>query len=178
MALKDFIKTAGPERDASTESVGSSARPPAPAARTVAPATSIDATTTLTGKIRCRETIRIDGQVKGEIRCEKLVIVGEGASVEASIQADSAQIAGEVRGDIVARRKVTLEKTAVVIGNLSTAGIVIEEGAKLEGRIVIGDDEKSAPRATRAAKPEAKERPASPQAAAPTSSAGGAPPAG
>ena len=76
MALKDFIKTAGPERDASAERVGSSVRPSAPAPRTVAPATSIDATTQLTGKIRCQETIRIDGQVKGEIRCEKLVIVG------------------------------------------------------------------------------------------------------
>jgi len=178
MALKDFIKTTGPDRDANTERVVPSVRPPVPAPRTVAPATSIDATTTLTGKIRCQETIRIDGQVKGEICCEKLVIVGAGAIVEASIQADSAQIAGEVRGDIVARRKVTLEKTAVVIGNLSTAGIVIEEGAKLEGRIVIGEDEKSAAKATKAAKPEAKDRPAAPQAAAPTSSAGGAPPAG
>ena len=33
-----------------------------------------------------------------------------------------------------------LERTAVVVGNLTTPGIVIEEGAKLKGRIVIGSD--------------------------------------
>ena len=45
-----------------------------------------------------------------------------------------------VEGDIAARRKITLERTAVVIGDLTTPGIVIEEGAKLKGRIVIGSD--------------------------------------
>jgi len=115
-----------------------------PTPRTVAPTTSIDATTQLSGKLRCEDTIRIDGRVKGEIRCEKTVIIGQAASVEATIEADTVAIAGEIKGDIKAKRKITLESTARVTGDLATPGIVIEEGAKLEGRIVIGAEERPA----------------------------------
>ena len=66
--------------------------------------------------------------------------LAELAKVEASIQADSILISGEVKGNIVAKRKITLNRTARLTGDLSTPGIVIEEGAKLEGQIVIGGD--------------------------------------
>ncbi len=141
MALKNLMGMgdhSGAGRAAATSD------PSAPVPRTVAPATSIDADTQLSGKIRCKETIRIDGHVKGEVRCDKTVIVGQGAKVEATIQADSIIISGEVKGNIVAKRKITLNGTARTIGNLSTPGIVIEEGAKLEGQIVIGADAPSA----------------------------------
>jgi cytoskeletal protein CcmA (bactofilin family) len=111
-----------------------------PAPRTVAPSTSVDATSELEGRLRSRQTLRIDGRVKGEVECEKAVLVGETARVFASIAADEVQIAGVVEGDIAARRKITLLRTAVVQGDLTTPGIVIEEGAKLKGRIVIGTD--------------------------------------
>ena len=108
--------------------------------RTVAPSTSVDASSELEGRLRCKETLRIDGRITGQIECEKAVLVGQGAQVKASVDADEVQVAGRVEGDIAARRKITLERTAVVIGNLTTPGIVVEEGAKLKGRIVIGSD--------------------------------------
>ena len=111
--------------------------------RSEAPATYIDASSELDGKLRCKETIRIDGKMKGEIHCEETVIVSPGASVKANISADSAVIGGEVRGDITAKRKITLEKDARVTGDLATPGIVIQEGATLKGRIVIGSVEES-----------------------------------
>ena len=141
MALKDFM---GKTEKSDTDRVDSPPVTAAPAIRTVAPSTSIDATTKITGKLRCGETIRIDGRMKGEIRCDKTVIIGQGAIVEATIQADAVVIAGDVKGDIVAKRKITLESSGRVTGDLSTPGIVIEEGAKLEGRIVIGAEQEAA----------------------------------
>jgi cytoskeletal protein CcmA (bactofilin family) len=142
MALKGFM--AKVERG--LESTGHEELPrPAEAARpvprTVAPSTSVDASSVLEGRLRCKQTLRIDGRVEGEIDCEKAVIVGEAARILASIEAEEVQISGVVEGNIAARRKITLERTAVVIGDLTTPGIVIEEGAKLKGRIVIGSDE-------------------------------------
>jgi hypothetical protein len=64
----------------------------------------------------CRETLRIDGRLEGEVHCEKSVIIGEGATVRAAIEADEVAISGEVKGDISARRKITLDRTARVIG--------------------------------------------------------------
>lgn len=145
MALKNLMGMSEKPPTRSMASEGESTPKVAiPAPRTVAPTTAIDATTQLSGKLRCEDTIRIDGRVKGEIWCEKTVFVGQAASIEASIQADTVAISGEVKGDISARRKITLESTARVTGDLATPGIVIEEGAKLEGRIVIGAEQKPA----------------------------------
>ncbi len=139
MALKDFIGKSG-ER---VEAGGSSERPVS-VPRSVAPATSVDASTQVSGKIICKETLRIEGRVKGEVRCDKTVIIGEQAKVEATIDADAVIIFGEVKGDIAAKSKITLERTARMTGDLATPGIVIEEGAKLKGRIVIGAEEEPA----------------------------------
>lgn len=152
-----------------------------PATRTVAPSTSVDASSVLEGRLRCKQTLRIDGRIEGEVECEKTVIVGEAARVLAGIEAEEVQISGVVEGNIAARRKITLERTAVVVGDLTTPGIVIEEGAKLKGRIVIGSDmegetaqepareAKKAQPSKKAASPGPKrsEAPAPPMAAAP-----------
>jgi cytoskeletal protein CcmA (bactofilin family) len=139
MAIKQFMARVergieGVRETGSCEPV----RPAAPVRRTVAPSTSVDASSVLEGRLSCKETLRIDGRIKGDVDCQKMVLVGESARVYASIAADEVRISGVVEGDIVARRKVTLERTAVVTGDLTTRGIVIEEGAKLKGRIVIG----------------------------------------
>jgi cytoskeletal protein CcmA (bactofilin family) len=126
----------------------------------------------LEGTLRCKETIRIDGRVGGEVVCDKMVIVGEGAKVHASIVADTVAVSGEVKGDITARRKLTLDRTARVIGDLATPGIVIEEGAKLEGRIVIGSDEEKPQLASKPAaqtRQEAKTTRTAPKAGTPAS---------
>jgi len=140
MAIKDFM--ARGERSDSTAQAPAPApvAPAAPATRTVAPSTSVDASSELVGKLRCKETLRIDGRVEGEVECDKVVLVGQGGRVQANIACDEVKISGLVEGNIAARRKITLERTAVVTGDLTTPGIVIEEGAKLKGRIVIGSD--------------------------------------
>jgi cytoskeletal protein CcmA (bactofilin family) len=145
MAIKGFMARAERAFENTAETpmplpTASGSAAAAPAARTVAPSTSIDASTELEGKLRCKQTLRIDGRIKGELECDKTVLVGEGAKVFASIIADEIQISGLVEGDITARRKITLHRTAVVKGDLTTPGIVIEEGAKLKGRIMIGSD--------------------------------------
>jgi cytoskeletal protein CcmA (bactofilin family) len=145
MAMKGFMARGERATENASESEPLRAVPAsAPAVRTVAPSTSVDASSEFHGKLRCRDTLRIDGHVKGEVECEKAVVVGEGAKVHASISADEVQVAGLVKGNIAARRKITLEHTAIVTGNLTTPGIVIEEGAKVKGQIVIGSEEEPA----------------------------------
>ena len=160
MALKDFVSkgirpegtsTAGP-----APPIAGAAPTSGPLQRGSPPVALLDASFEFTGTIRCRESIRIDGRCEGELYCEASVIIGEPAVLRMSIEADSVAIAGEVNGNITARRKITLEPTARVNGNLCTPGIVIQEGAKLEGRIVIGSEE--APADSAKAQPAAEQR--------------------
>ena len=139
MAFKDLMS-----RTETTEGTG-----PQPAPRATMPTrpptatgstTFLDSSTVFEGKLQCADSLRIDGVVKGEIQCAQKVAIGETGRVSATIEADTVVIAGEVNGNITARRKVTLEKTGRLNGDLCTPGIVIQEGAKLEGRITIGED--------------------------------------
>ena len=147
MAFKNFL-AGNPEVDQKSGTQTPAAAATAAALKPAAPnATFIDSSTQIEGTLRCKETLRIEGQLTGELHCEKTVLVRHGAKVTANIVADTVQISGEVNGNISARRKITLDHTARVSGDLATPGIVIEEGAKLKGRIVIGAETKRSEKA-------------------------------
>lgn len=57
--------------------------------------------------------------------------------VHASIGADTVLIAGEVTGDITARRKISLDRTARVIGDFATPGIATRSGPDSLDRIRV-----------------------------------------
>lgn len=95
----------------------------------------IDQGSEFSGKLSFKDTVRIDGRFEGEIQSENTLIVGETGEVHANIRSQTVIVSGEVRGDIDAQRGVTLHKTARVFGNLKTAGLMVEEGALLNGQV-------------------------------------------
>jgi cytoskeletal protein CcmA (bactofilin family) len=178
MALKDFMtrtQTAEPARYEPAPPVATSR----PATQSPAQASShtsyLGPSFAFSGELHSGESLRIDGKVKGEVRCDGQITVGDKGSVHATIDGDVVVIAGEVQGDIKARRKITLESTARVTGDLSTPGIVIQEGARLEGRIMIsGAPAAAEPRVE--AEPKARERAAGAPASSSPSPAAARPP--
>ena len=107
------------------------------------PETHINEGCEFVGELRFKEKVRIDGRVEGEIWAAKSVVIGESAIIEAGIRAECVEIYGVVKGDIRVERKTTLHKSARVTGEIHTAGIVVEEGARFKGCIVIGEPEAS-----------------------------------
>ena len=107
---------------------------------TTRPASFIDAGCELSGTLRFRENVHIDGHLEGELIAEKDVEIGPSASVHAKVRCESVVIRGEVRGDIEAARKITFHRGAQVHGEMQASAIVIEEGAQFRGTIVIGGD--------------------------------------
>jgi cytoskeletal protein CcmA (bactofilin family) len=85
------------------------------------------------GKLTFEASVKIDGQVEGEISAQDTVIVGENAVVTAQITAGTIVIRGKVTGDIVARKRVELRAPGKVVGNIHTPTIVIHEGVFFEG---------------------------------------------
>ena len=101
-------------------------------------ASFIEAGCELSGTLRFRENVQIDGHVEGEVVADKDVEIGPSATVHANLRCESVVIRGEVRGDIDAARKITFHKGAHVDGEMKASAIVIEEGAQFRGTIVIG----------------------------------------
>lgn len=103
--------------------------------------TYLDPGSVLTGELRFAGNVRLDGRVEGQIHAGQTVIVGEHAEIDASIEADTLEVYGTVVGDIRVARRTLLHKSARVEGEIQTAGIVVEEGARFKGCILIGRDE-------------------------------------
>ena len=92
---------------------------------------------TIKGEIHSREDIVVDGEMDGAIVSDCRVTVGPNGKVKANIQAREAVIVGSVRGNVHATDKITIRKTANLVGDIATAAVVIEDGAYFKGSIDI-----------------------------------------
>jgi cytoskeletal protein CcmA (bactofilin family) len=85
------------------------------------------------GTIKAAGTIRVDGQVEGEISTKGDVVIGETGAIKAQIQARSATIAGSVLGNADITDKLELTSTAKLYGDIKTGVLIIGEGAVFKG---------------------------------------------
>ena len=85
------------------------------------------------GTLQFSGPVEVDGHVEGELNADKLVI-GESATVNAKITGGEIIIKGTVTGDIVASKKLTLQRPAKVHGNITSTNLSIEEGVIFEGQ--------------------------------------------
>lgn len=86
----------------------------------------------ITGDVKASADLHIDGRIEGDIVCQSLV-QGEGSEIVGAICAQTARLAGVVRGSIDAGSLVIL-KSARIHGDVSYDALTIEQGAKVEGR--------------------------------------------
>jgi cytoskeletal protein CcmA (bactofilin family) len=85
------------------------------------------------GKLTFEGTVRIDGKLSGEIFSEDVLVVGEGAMVNAEIDVGVIIVEGNVTGNIRAKRAVELHAPARVKGNIETPSLYIDKGVMFEG---------------------------------------------
>ena len=91
------------------------------------------------GKIKIKNSVRIDGKIKGEITSTGTVTIGSDGEVEGTINAANAIIGGRVRGKMNVQSKIILEKNSVLIGDLKTQKLNIAEGAIFDGNCIMDD---------------------------------------
>ncbi len=101
------------------------------------------------GEISGNEDLHIDGSVEGLIHLDdRKLVVGATAKVTADVIAREVVVFGNVKGNLQARDRIEIKKDGSVVGDLTTARIMIEDGAYFKGSIEIeksgeGDDSKS-----------------------------------
>ncbi len=94
----------------------------------------------LEGTLNLSGTFRIDGVVKGTIRCEQTLVLGEKAEVEGEIEADQVSVSGRFHGTVRAKTRVEILAKGVVNGEVHTPSLVIEAGGILDGRCHMQGD--------------------------------------
>ncbi|MEL6195765.1 MAG: polymer-forming cytoskeletal protein [Myxococcota bacterium] len=99
---------------------------------------------TFEGKLAFDGTVRIDGKFKGEVQTDNILVVGQGAKVDATITVGSIIVNGEVNGDINAKQSVEIHAPGKVRGNIATPQLVIAKGVVFEGSCKMEDLQKGA----------------------------------
>ncbi len=90
------------------------------------------------GEITGNEDLLIDGSVEGLVQLdEKKLTVGATAKLTADIIAREVVVYGSVKGNLRAKDRIEIKKDGSVHGDLTTARIMIEDGAYFKGSIEI-----------------------------------------
>ena len=94
--------------------------------------------TTINGDVSTESDLRIDGKIVGNISSKSKVVIGSTGSVDGQIYCQNAYIDGRVNGDIEVSELLILSKTANITGDLKLKKLVVEEGAKFNGKCAMG----------------------------------------
>ncbi|MBR5969899.1 MAG: polymer-forming cytoskeletal protein [Lachnospiraceae bacterium] len=103
----------------------------------------------VTGNVRANGKLTISGEisgdsvaaeiyaenarVNGEVKSQGSVKIGQSTVIIGNIHANGAVIAGAVKGDIDVHGPVILDTTAIVMGNIKSQSVQINNGAVIEG---------------------------------------------
>ena len=98
---------------------------------------SLGKTTRIRGEIYSEEPIYLDGDMEGSIDVRNCVTIGPNGKVKATIRAKEVVVRGSVQGNVDASDRIAIMNGATIVGDVKTAGIVIEDGAYFKGGIDI-----------------------------------------
>ncbi len=102
--------------------------------------TLIGAGTVVEGTLTYSGGLRIDGTVKGDVRCSSgdacMVVVSESGKVEGEVHAAHLVVSGAVNGPLHVSQLLELQPKARNTGDVHYHGLEIHHGAVVEGRLI------------------------------------------
>ncbi len=101
-------------------------------------ATLISSGTTLKGDVISENDLRIDGTIKGNVKCSSKIIIGASGFVDGNIEGVQADINGKVQGHIIVNELLQLKGESKVTGNITAAKLQIEPTATFNGQCQMG----------------------------------------
>jgi len=96
--------------------------------------TILSGVTGIEGNLYSKGNVRIDGIVKGNITTEGNLILGEQSEITGDATARNITLSGKFKGKLNSSEKIIIEKTAELEGDLIAKVLVIQEGAKFNGK--------------------------------------------
>jgi cytoskeletal protein CcmA (bactofilin family) len=92
----------------------------------------------INGELSGSEDLYVDGTVEGTIQLQSnSLVIGPNGHVHADVNAKGVVVQGKLEGNIRASDRVELRKSAVIVGDIVTQRIAIEDGAFFKGKVDI-----------------------------------------
>lgn len=94
------------------------------------------------GNLNSTGNIIIEGILKGGIKTAGEVFVGDKAQITADIEAKTARIGGEIRGNLKINEVLYISSTAKIFGDIECVSMAVELGAVINGKLSMSKDPK------------------------------------
>jgi cytoskeletal protein CcmA (bactofilin family) len=95
--------------------------------------------TEIKGDIKSNGDIRIDGILTGSLNTKGKVVIGPTGRVNGEVICKNSEIAGTVEGKVTVNQLLNLKSSSKILGDIDTAKISIEPGAKFTGNCKMSD---------------------------------------
>ncbi len=93
----------------------------------------LNITGAIQGNSQAAEIYAEKAKITGDLRSEGSIKVGQSTVIIGNVYATSAVIAGAIKGDIDVRGPVILDASAIVMGDIKSKSVQINNGAVIEG---------------------------------------------
>ena len=104
----------------------------------------------VSGDVLFADALQVDGKVTGKLISESgSLMIEPTGDIQADVDVGICVIRGALQGNVNARSRVEIYKTARVQGDITTPVLLVEEGAILSGAITMGKEGVRMPDASR-----------------------------
>jgi len=106
--------------------------------------TLIGKDTVITGNIKAKGSLRIDGELEGNITVSDTFTAGATARIKGDVRCRDAFVGGRIEGNIYSQGKVEMHSGAHLAGDVTCKGLVIQDNVFFEGRCSMKERESQA----------------------------------
>ena len=95
--------------------------------------TIIGESSRIEGNVYTKASLRIEGQIEGDIETEGDVTIGKQGEAVSNIQARNVLNAGIIRGSVQTKGELTITESGKLIGDIQVASLSIANGGQFHG---------------------------------------------
>lgn len=95
--------------------------------------TVISNRTRLKGEVNGEGSLRVDGTIEGTVILTGDLVLGASGRINGNVNAQNVLVAGRVEGNMNTKGRIEISSTGIVIGDVESDILVVEEGGKIQG---------------------------------------------
>ncbi|WP_292009180.1 polymer-forming cytoskeletal protein [Chryseobacterium sp.] len=95
----------------------------------------------ITGDIVSNTSVRIDGKISGNVKADKLIIIGNKAQIKGDLNSKKVIVFGHVQGNLNAE-EIQLKASGVINGDISVNAVEIEIGGRYNGKLMMNGEQR------------------------------------
>jgi cytoskeletal protein CcmA (bactofilin family) len=99
--------------------------------------------TDITGDVRSNGDIRIDGTLTGNLSTKGKVVIGTTGRIKGEVVCKNSEVSGVIEGKISVGQLLNLKASSKIIGDIATAKLAIEPGARFTGNCNMSESEEN-----------------------------------